>query len=177
MSGIFSDVNNYGGRQPDNTSYIKQFVTSFGPVASWVYKRINNVAYITPQDKSKNVLIEKDLIVNGAIINPSDETVKENINIINQDIFNNITKLTPKSYNYINDESKKQQFGFIAQDVEKLLPELVSECYSEDNEIKGINYIQLIPLIIGKMKTMEEEISYLKNKICIYENMYTPNSE
>jgi hypothetical protein len=162
MSGIFSDVSNYGGKQPDNTSYIKQFVTSVGPVASWIYKRINNVVYITPQDKTKNVLIEKDLIVNGAIINPSDKKIKENIQQFHNNTFNNITKLTPKSYNYIHDETKKQHFGFIAQELEILFPELVTISTAYDTEIKGINYIELIPIMIGKMKMMEQEIEELK---------------
>lgn len=172
MSGIFSDVSNYGGRQPDNTSYIKQFVTSVGPVASWIYKRINNVIYITPQDRSKNVLIEKDLIVNGAIINPSDESVKENIAPICEENFNKLSKLEPKSYNYINDEAKEQHFGFIAQELGCLFPELLSECCSDSNHIKGVKYIELIPLIIGKMNLMEKEIQSLKNKVVIYENKY-----
>lgn len=162
MSGIFSDVNNYGGRQPDNTSYIKQFVTSIGPVASWIYKRINNVVYITPQDKTKNVLIEKDLIVNGAIINPSDKKIKENIRTIQNNRFHNITKLTPKSYNYIHDEKEMKHFGFIAQELEIFFPELVTISSANDSEIKGINYIELIPIMVGKMKMMEEEIEELK---------------
>jgi len=162
MSGTFSDVNNYGGRQPDNTSYIKQFVTSFGPVASWIYKRINNVVYITPQDKTKNVLIERDLIVNGTIINPSDKKVKENITELQNNTCNNITKLIPKKYNYINDETKKQHFGFIAQELEVFFPELVTISSKNDIEIKGINYIELIPIMIAKMKILEDEIHDLK---------------
>jgi hypothetical protein len=169
MSGIFSDVNNYGGRQPDNTSYIKQFVTSFGPVASWIYKRINNVVYITPQDKTKNVLIEKDLIVNGAIINPSDQRVKINIKELEDDRFNNITKLMPKSYNYIYDENKKEHYGLIAQQLQDVYPELVTKCMNNDTEIMGINYIELIPVIIGKMKLMEQEIQQLKLRTHKYE--------
>lgn len=165
MSGIFSDVNNYGGRQPDNTSYIKQFVTSFGPVASWIYKRINNIVYITPQDKTKNVLIEKDLIVNGAIINPSDKKIKENIEEFNNVTFNNVTKLTPKSYNYINDETQKLHFGFIAQELEIFFPELVTKSVANDSEIMGINYIELIPIMVGKMKLMDQEIQELKKSV------------
>lgn len=169
MSGIFSDVNNYGGRQPDNTSFIKQFVTSVGPTASWIYKRINNVVYITPQDKTKNVLIQRDLIVNGAIINPSDETVKTNIKEIQNNRFDDITKLIPKSYQYISDEEKKEHFGLIAQQVENVYPELVTKCLDNDNEIMGINYIELIPLLIGKIKLMEQEIQQLKLRTHKYE--------
>jgi hypothetical protein len=162
MSGIFSDVNNYGGRQPDNTSYIKQFVTSFDSFVPWIYKRINNIVYITPQDKTKNVLIERDLIVNGAIINPSDKRIKGNIEEVNNRTFNNISKLIPKKYNYIYDESNKQHFGFIAQELELFFPELVTISSANDSEIKSINYIELIPIIIGKMKMMEQEIEELK---------------
>ena len=81
MSGIISSTPNYGGRQPENTAYIKQFVSSDTGLAVWVYKKIQNSlnVFITPADQNKNVLIPKDLTVLGSINNPSDISLKHDI--------------------------------------------------------------------------------------------------
>ena len=71
--------------------------------------------------------------------------------------------LEPKKYNYKKDVSNQPHFGFIAQDVEKIYPELVSEKAG----YKTINYIELIPILVSKMKTMQDEINELKEKIII----------
>ena len=58
----------------------------------------------------------------------------------------------------ISDDIK--HFGFIAQDVEKEFPSLVST----DNEgMKSINYLEMIPLLLHKINDLERKIDELKN--------------
>ena len=161
MSGI-SAVSNYGGRQPNNTSYIKQFSTSITGYASWIYKSINGTKYITTSTKS-NVYIPEDLFVVGSINNPSDISLKENISDLPNELYNNILKVEPKKYNFISDENKKEHYGIIAQDLEKIFPKLITNMINEEeNEIKAVNYLELIPIMIAKMKIMQNEIDELK---------------
>ena len=58
-------------------------------------------------------------------------------------------------------------YGFIAQDVEKVYPELVK---NSDLGYKTVNYIEIIPLLLSKMKDMQGEIDDLREQIeCIKE--------
>lgn len=161
-SNLFSTVTNYSGRQPDNQQGIKQFVTTIQNQAIWVYKRVSTgEVFITPGDSKKNVLIKKDLIVEGCLTNSSDINLKKNIENIPKEDNVNILNLEPRIFTYKNDVKEQKHFGLIAQDVEKLYPNLVS------NEVgyKTVNYIEIIPLLISKIKEMQDEISVLNNKL------------
>jgi len=163
-SYTYSSIANYGGRLSDNNTYVKQFVESISNIVAWVYKRLpSGEILITTADKNKNVLIPKDLIVEGSIITPSDANLKKNIDNFSVEDSKHLFNLEPKKYNYKKDVSNQPHFGFIAQDVEKIYPELVSEKAG----YKTINYIELIPILVSKMKTMQDEINELKEKIII----------
>jgi hypothetical protein len=56
------------------------------------------------------------------------------------------------------DESEKQKIGLLAQDIEKVFPELVSE----SNGIKSVNYQGLVPILINALKEQEERIKRLE---------------
>jgi hypothetical protein len=166
MSVYSSATSNYGGRQPNNTSYIKQFSISTSGYAAWVYKTISNIKYITPATND-NVYLPKDLFVAGSINSPSDISLKENICDLTKSFCDNILNLIPKKYNFINDENKKKRYGIIAQELEEFFPELVTNTEIEDIDnnvklIKTVNYLELIPIMIVKMKNMQNEIDELK---------------
>ena len=161
MSGLYSSTPNYSGRQGDNTQNIKQFVESPGyGTATWVYKRVSNYtsSVITPSDQNKTILIPKDLLVLGSINNPSDINLKNNIEKLDD---NNFEKLNPVTFQYKNDIQQKKHFGLIAQELETIYPELVSNI----NGHKSVNYIELIPIILSQMKRMQQEIDKLKEEL------------
>ena len=64
-----------------------------------------------------------------------------------------------------------EQVGFIAQDMEKVFPQLVSTIADKQLnngksfEYKGINYIGLIPLLTKAIQEQQEEISELKQEV------------
>jgi hypothetical protein len=154
-------------RQPSAFQNIKLFPNSQTiDSALWFLKKDTNlVPYITPANVT-DVLIPKNLIVNGSIINPSDLLLKENITSLRENKSNkSILELNPVKYNYISDENKKQHYGFIAQDLEKQFPELITEIYidTHDTPIKTVNYIELIPIMLSKMQEMQNEIDELKS--------------
>ena len=155
MSGLFSGSANYGGRQPDNTAYIKQFVSSVTGYANWIYKKIDGVKFITPATQD-NVFLPKNLVVAGSITSPSDMVLKQNISNLTDDLCDHILEITPKQYTYINDESQKIRYGVIAQEY---FPELVLS--DGVDSLKSVNYLELIPIMIVKMKKMQIEIDKL----------------
>jgi len=125
--------------------------------------------YLTPLAYSSyNVYIPKNLYVGGTIygtvVAPSDVRVKENIETLNSNLCGNIMNLDPKSYSYIHDEDHYQHFGFIAQEVEKELPSLIYEHNdpTTNTTIKAINYIEMIPLLLLKIKEQQKELDLIK---------------
>ena len=57
-------------------------------------------------------------------------------------------------------ENNKSSAGIIAQDVEKVFPELVSQ-----NDIKTVNYNGLIGVLIEAIKELKSEVDELKQKV------------
>ena len=162
---LVSTVANYGGRQPDNIQNIKQFVVGIGNQVLWVYKRLQNGIIVqTPADQFKPVLINNDLYVNGSIYNSSDKNLKKNIQHITDDKSNNIKNLEPVEFNYKDDKTQRKHLGFIAQDVEKIYPELVTD---SQNNVKSINYVEFIPLLVLKIQNQQKEIDELREQINI----------
>ena len=166
---IVSTTANYGGKISDNQQNIKQFYTSSPSTVSWIYKRTTTEGVvITPSDDKRdiyinnNLTVKKDLYVEGSIYNPSDEKLKENIEFISIDQTENIFKINPINFSYKHDKDKLKHFGFLAQDVEKVFPELVN---TNKNDYKSVNYQELIPIMLSKMKQMQDEIDELKEQV------------
>lgn len=162
---------NYGGRVQDNQQGIKQFFVSPNSTAGWIYKKVTGILYQTPADPNTPLLINNnltvtgDLTVFGTIYNPSDERIKKNIKEIDIEQANNLFTLNPITfnYNYEGQSNDRLHYGFLAQDVEKVYPELV-----DDNQllhVKSVNYQGLIPIMLAKMREMQNEIDTLKELI------------
>lgn len=138
-----------------------------------------------------------DVTVTGTLSNPSDAKLKSNIQSLNNATAI-IKQLKPVEYEYKHDFKglnlpENHQYGFIAQDLELVLPELVSKqklnlsttgggsfgdktiSTNEDNdtdviEYKGINYISLIPIMVQSMKEQDKRIEELENLIFEMQN-------
>ena len=88
----------------------------------------------------------------------SDIRLKNTIEELGDNDLDKLNKLVPKSYNFKNDNIK--HFGFIAQEVEKVFPNLVS---TDNDGMKSINYLEMIPLLLHKINHLERIIKELKN--------------
>jgi len=169
MSGYQALNANYGGRQPNQTSYIKNFNDGSDP-SLWTLQKYNyngttKLVIIPASVRIDNVYIPGDLFVDGSIVNPSDINLKDNIVEISSELTNNLINLKPVQYTYKTD--KKIHYGFIAQELETVLPELVVTKPDTSNsaQIKAINYLEIIPLLVGKLQKMQTEIDNLKLQI------------
>jgi hypothetical protein len=73
-------------------------------------------------------IFDSSIIVNGSIVSASDERIKKNIIDLNDDsALQKIMAISPKTYQYI-DKSKSSSniYGFIAQQINEVIPEAVS---------------------------------------------------
>lgn len=109
---------------------------------------------------NQNLVSCHNLQVNTSFSLISDVRLKDNIQDIPMNYIDQLVNLKCKQYTFINDTSKTIHYGYIAQDVEQLYPNLVM---TNTEQIKSINYIELIPLLIEKINNLESEIIKLKN--------------
>jgi hypothetical protein len=68
-----------------------------------------------------------------------------------------------------NQSNPKKTFGFIAQEVEKIIPEVVD---TNEDGLKFINYNGLIPVCIEAIKEQQNQINQLQQKL---DNLISPN--
>ncbi len=86
----------------------------------------------------------------------SDIAYKENI----EPISNALNKiLDMRGVSYRMKDSKKQSLGVIAQEIQNILPEVVSE---NDNGSKTVSYNNIIAVLIEAIKELKEEVDRLK---------------
>jgi hypothetical protein len=160
---------NYNGRQPNNTAYIKTFVpgsqTSLWKTITYTSDPIVNA--ITPSSsKIDNLYIPGDLYVDGNIISPSDAYLKDNIEDLVKEHSINLMNLRATKFTFKSDINKKIHYGFIVQEFEKYFPELVVSKIDKDvANLKAINYLELVPLLVYQMQNMQKEIDELKIKL------------
>jgi hypothetical protein len=165
--------NTSGGKNQSFVSLgIKQLTTSIPPTTNnWVYKSYTSgsstINTLTPSPSNYSVYISQNLYVDGTIYGnlvgtvtaPSDFRMKENITDLGLTIdVNKILDLKPKIYTYKNDS--QIHYGLIAQEMEQVFPDLVYE----KNGTKSINYIELIPLLLLKIKDLQQQIDEWRNK-------------
>jgi hypothetical protein len=130
-----------------------------------------------------HVNVNGRLTVFGVNVVVSDQSVKKNIKPI-KTALDVLGKLAPKTYNLTNENCKqlflagtKTQFGLIAQEVEKVIPEIVYEVnvpgstdkngnvVNEAKKLKGISYDQLISLLIKGTQEQQEQIANQQKQI------------
>lgn len=161
-------IPNYNGVVPNNTAYIKYFVTG-SPMILWKTKNYlqDKISVITTaSDSYKNVYIPGDLIVDGQIINPSDEKLKKNVLLLEDETTEKLMNLKPSSFEFKNDPTSHLHYGFIAEELETEYPELVHNKPDTIHlNVKGINHLEIIPLLVHKIQLMQKEIDLLKERV------------
>lgn len=128
-----------------------------------------------------------NVYVSGTVTQSSDSRLKKNITGLNGAL-SIVSQLKPKTYDYVVDEDlslpTEKQYGFLAQDLEKVLPELVKDVETlsaptlkeggEEGEmtdpevtgtIKSVNYTALIPILVQAIQEQQAEIDELKAEL------------
>jgi hypothetical protein len=122
-----------------------------------------------------------DLAYTGSLISVSDRKLKSDSKSL-EGALDIISRLKPKTYNYRNDQfavmnlPEGLQYGFIAQELAGVVPELVSDNvhpgsanpYDRDAEpinYRGINYIGLIPILTAGVQEMQDEVDAQEQQI------------
>ncbi len=100
--------------------------------------------------------VSNDLTVSGDVVISSDARLKSNIVSLGSTL-PKLLQIDGKSY----EMKGKQKIGVLAQEIQEVFPELVSE---DDNEMLAANYQGLVPVLINALKEQQGEINRLKDQ-------------
>jgi hypothetical protein len=109
--------------------------------------------------------VANDLRVTGDVVAyySSDERLKDNI-VKLQNPIQKIKQLNGVEFDWNDNQDtyKGHDIGVIAQEVEKVLPELVT---TRDNGYKAVRYEKIVALLIEAIKDQQSQIDELKSKL------------
>lgn len=91
----------------------------------------------------------------------SSKKVKKNINDLSEDEAKKVLELRPVTYDFKNEDLGTDRRGFIAEEVEEIIPELVN--YNED--VVSLDYISMIPYLTKMLQLQQTQINELKEEI------------
>lgn len=98
----------------------------------------------------------------GGFTDQSDRSLKENIEDI-PDALSKVMNLRGRYFTWINElQGNERQVGFIAQEVEEQLPEVVSV---GAGDTKGVAYGKVTALLVNAMKEQQAQIELLKQEV------------
>lgn len=95
----------------------------------------------------------------------SDATLKTDIQEI--DGMDELLSLRPVTWRWLaKPKNSPREYGFIAQEVEKVLPQLVSNHTWEDgSERKFLSTKELIPLLVAALHEQQDQINQLRDMV------------
>lgn len=95
----------------------------------------------------------------------SDRRLKDNLKLIDAPL-DKVCKLSGYTFEWNNKqttyESGMQDIGLVAQEVEAVLPEVVTE---RQNGYKAVNYEKVVPLLVESIKELKQEVEELKRRL------------
>ncbi len=116
-----------------------------------------------------------DIAISGTINGLSDERLKtqkaplENASVILSQLIATSYLFDTERYPELN-LSDKKQYGLLAQEVEKILPELVTTTRIQNETFKAINYNALISILVGGVNEQKSELGELKKQLQSQQN-------
>jgi hypothetical protein len=120
-------------------------------------------SYVGTSDTFSNafeVLFDGTTTIAGDLNINSDARLKANIISLGATL-SKLLQIDGKTYTMKKDANHKKKIGLLAQDIEKVFPELVTET----NDIKSVNYQGLVPVLINAMKEQQDEINSYKTEL------------
>lgn len=101
--------------------------------------------------------------INGTYGSASDRRLKKNIEPLSFSALDTVGKLEPVTFEWKQsaDKTNGKQYGFIAQEVAKILPDLVVTGKDKDQTL-SLKYEEIIPILVKAIQEQQAEIEDLK---------------
>ena len=120
-----------------------------------------------------NLTVTGSVTASCGLLICSDARYKKNITSLDNSL-DNILKVKGLRYDLRQAEfpeknfSEKNQIGFIAQDLEKIFPEMV---FTDEKGYKSVDYGRLTPVLVEAVKEQQKQIDDLKSKLSEIEDL------
>jgi hypothetical protein len=109
--------------------------------------------------KTGNLSVNGTIVASGDITAFSDARIKENVETL-PNALESVKQMRGVTYNKIGEE--KQSIGVIAQELEKVVPQLV---HTDEEGMKSVAYGNITALLIEALKEQQKQIEELKAQI------------
>jgi len=126
--------------------------------SSYAFRAMYSYAYPTLSDKRQKENIQniagalsKILLLQGVKYDIKEEFAYDRDLITDEEFINKL------------DQERKDQLGFLAQDVDKVLPEVV--VYDDSTDIYAIEYSRIIPVLVEAIKEQQLQIEELQTAL------------
>ena len=133
------------------------------PVAS--PNNISNVG-IGTDNPTQKLHVNGNILAGGTITPNSDARLKKNVTAV-EDGLNKVMALNPVGYDKKMtidgdfDEQAVYEYGFLEQEVQKIMPKIVSTA-SDEHGTLSLNYNAIVPVLTKAMQEQQAEIEALK---------------
>jgi len=106
-----------------------------------------------PGYQEPSMMSQFSQVIGPAMMAMSDRSVKKNVEPMN-DALGKVRKLKGYSFNYIGTEDSNRNGGVMAQDLEQVLPDAVSDI----NGVKYVRYDAVIGLLVNAVNELQEKV-------------------
>lgn len=159
-----------GGGGSADADWLKTDNSSAGSINDEIYT-LGKVA-IGGTTLEQELHVTGNVAISGSILPVSDARLKKDVLTIDDGLAT-IQKLRPTSYLFKRDKYKSMnllagtQYGFIAQELEQVLPNLVTNSNNPDKSMnfKRVNYTGVIPFLVSGMQEQQAIIDAQQKEI------------
>ena len=148
---VFVDITNHAESANDRPTSVQGTFERFH--AEGIQMETDGCIRVNTSGDNQMVLDVYGHVLADKIRARSDERLKTNIKSIEEGL-GTIKRLAGKVYQLHNDD--KTSYGLIAQDVERVLPDVVQS--DPHNQHKTISYLELIPFMIEAIKELDNKL-------------------
>ena len=122
----------------------------------------------TPRAGGKNSVVWWNQVGDGSlkyhIDMASDKRLKENIVDSNIVALDKIKQLKMKSFDFIS-SGKHEEVGLIAQEVEAVLPSVISKNPEKEDDYLHIDYVAIVPYLIKSIQELNQKIEEMEKTV------------
>ncbi|MDG1331958.1 MAG: tail fiber domain-containing protein [Crocinitomicaceae bacterium] len=111
-----------------------------------------------------------DITYSGTLTNTSDRTLKKDIKPLSTGL-KEVLQLDPVSFKWKDkaNPNKDKKFGFIAQDVQKVLSDIVYK--KDEDKTLSMSTMELIPVLVKSIQEQQTQIESLESRIAKLEQL------
>ena len=163
--GSYTTASDYASLSIGRYNSVNSTVTAGGSAASF---DTDNAAFVIGNGTGSStksdafvVYFNGNATLSGDLTINSDERLKDNIQPLGSTL-NKLHQIEGKTYSFKKDEEHTPKIGVLAQEVQAVFPELVTE---GGDGILSVNYQGLVPVLINAINEQDAKIAALEEMV------------